>query len=82
MISAYATGTAVLLSVLPAPPELTLVSMGRSLTQHPASKKKLTDARKLLEDTIKKNRIHYQLGEVRGRVIFETFVVCDDMANS
>ena len=63
MISAYATATAVLLAVLPAPPELT-VSMGRPLTQQSACKKKMTDARKLLEDTIKKNRIHYQLGDV------------------
>lgn len=64
MISAYATGTAVLLSVLPAPPELTLVSTGRPLSQHPASKKKLNDTRKSLEEAIKKNRIHYQLGDV------------------
>lgn len=66
MISAYATGTAMLLSALPSPPELTLVAHGR--WQHPTSKKRLNDARKLLEDTTRKNKIHYQLVEVSVRV--------------
>lgn len=62
MISAHATGTAVLLSALPSPPELTLIAHGK--WQHPASKKRLNDARKLLEDATRKNKIHYQLVEV------------------
>lgn len=64
MISAYATGTAVLLSVLPTPPDLALISIGRPISLHSASKQKLTDARKLLEETIRKNKIYYQLTEV------------------
>ena len=62
MLSAYATGTAVLLSALPPPPELTLVAPGK--WQHPTSRKKLNDARKQVEETIRKNKLYYQLVEV------------------
>ncbi|XKL61989.1 hypothetical protein PGB90_001822 [Kerria lacca] len=63
MIAAYATGTAMLLSALPVPPELSLMAHGKHFTQHPTSRKKLNEIRKLVEDMIKQNKIHYQLLE-------------------
>lgn len=53
-----------LLSALPVPPELSLMAHGKHFTQHPTSRKKLNEIRKLVEDMIKQNKIHYQLLEV------------------
>lgn len=74
IISAYATGTAVLLSALPPPPELALIAQGK--WQHPTSKKKLSDARRQIEETIRKNKLYYQLTEV-SRCQNRIFVVFD-----
>lgn len=62
MMSAYATGTAVFLSALPPPPEVTIMALGK--WQQLASRKKLNDARKQVEETIRKNKLYYQLTEV------------------
>lgn len=64
MIAAYATGTAVLLSVLPTPPEIALATHSRAFLSHQKSKKRLDEVSKLIEDTIKQNKFHYQLIEV------------------
>lgn len=64
MIAAYATGTAVLLSALPPAPEIALATHSRVFLSHQKSIQRLDEVSKLIDDTLKQNKIHYQLVEV------------------